>query len=132
MKRIVLIAIALAVICSENGYARTKDGGYYLHGIPDCRGFLEGYATAKFEGPDTVTASSDFHKYTRWVFGYISAYNEYVDNRRSDVLKDAKMTANDTRRWLGAWCRDNISRDLYDAVKALIFKIDDDFTALRK
>ena len=29
-------------------------------------------------------------------------------------------------------CRDNMSRDLYDAVKALMFKNDDDFIALRK
>ena len=55
MKRIVLIAIALAVICSENGYARNS-------AVPDCRGFLEAYATAKFEGPDTVNASPDFHE----------------------------------------------------------------------
>ena len=63
MKRIILIAIALTVICSENGYARDKDGIHRAHDSPTCREFLEQYATVKFKGSDNIWASYNFHQY---------------------------------------------------------------------
>ena len=51
MKRIILKAIALTVICSENGYARDKDGFYDSVDAPNYREFLEGYATKEVHRP---------------------------------------------------------------------------------
>jgi hypothetical protein len=132
MKRISLIAIALAVIFSGNGYARDKSGDYYLHAPPDCREFLEGYATAKFIGTNTSRASTDFHQHKTWIFGFVSAYNMYYENGKKEVLSTANMSANDTLRWLEAWCRDNMSKNLFNATQALLLRIDDDFIPLRK
>ena len=124
MKRIILIAIALTVIFSGNGYAYDKRDGNdaTLYDEPTCREFLEGYATAKFTDPAYVMASADFHQDKAWVYGYISAYNVWVDNLQSDRLKTLNMTFNDTLRWLGAWCRDNMSKGLNQGIQALFSK----------
>ena len=119
-KRIVLIAIALAVICSENGYARDKAVGHYFLDTPDCREFLEEYASVTFTDPDRVRASSAFHKHKHWIWGYISAYNMYVENGKKEVLSAANMPYNDTLKWLGAWCRDNMSKTVFLAIQALL------------
>ena len=124
MKRIVLIAIALTVICSENGYARDKTDAWSAVGSSDCREFLEGYATAEFIGPSAVRASHAFKRHVAWVNGYISAYNAFVQNGKTEVFEAAKMSRNDTTRWLGAWCRDNMSESLEAAILELLLKID--------
>ena len=124
MKRIILIAIALAVICSENGYARDKDGNMVARGKPSCREFHEGNATAKFKDPRTVDAVPAFLKYRAWISGYLTAYNQYVFNGKSSVLGAANMSDNDGIRWIGAWCRDNMSKDVFNAIQALTSKID--------
>nr|ADI23596.1 hypothetical protein [uncultured nuHF2 cluster bacterium HF0770_42C12] len=121
MKRITLIAIALTVICSGNGYAYDKRDGNFgtVYNVPTCRQFLKAYASVTFQGPKGFTASYDFLEYDNWVFGYISAFNVLVDNLQADRLKTLKMTSNDTRRWLGAWCRDNMSGNVQQGISVL-------------
>ena len=53
-----------------------------------------------------------------WINGYISEYNGWVDNGKSDIV--AGMGTNDTYRWLASWCRDNPSKGLFDAIQSLI------------
>jgi len=102
MKRIILIAVALNVISSENGYARDKTDGWNSVGSPDCGEFLEGYATAKFTDPCTVRASHAFIMHKAWIYGYTTAYNALVKNAKKGVFSITKMSRNDTIRWLGA------------------------------
>ena len=85
-----------------------------------------------FTDPDRVRASSAFHKHKQWTWGYISAYNMYVEIGKKEVLSAANIPYNDTLRWLGAWCRDNMSRNVNHAIRTLMRKIDDDFIPLRK
>ena len=50
--------------------------------------------------------------------GFISGYNQTTDNGTADIV--AGMSYNDTFRWAASWCRDTPSKDLADAVLALI------------
>ena len=132
MKRIILIAIALTVIFTDNGYAFDKKGSYEFHADTKCSEFLDAYSKTTFEGKSTFGGSHDYQMYTRWISGHISAYNMYINNGKSDVL--GNMTLNNVDKWLASWCRDNMIEQkfgdltskyfLSDAVKALIFELD--------
>jgi hypothetical protein len=126
MKRIFLIAIALTVICSENGYARNNIGFASSYGDGSCSEYLDAYSRTTLEGPSTFIAGSKFHQYAGWILGYISAFNNWVENGKQDVL--GNMTHNDTYKWLASWCRDRMSENcagsLSGAVEALILKLD--------
>ena len=101
MKRIILIAIALTVICSENGYAFDKDGNSVGHDTVECRDYLEEFATAKFTAPNLVRASNKFVKQRAWIYGYISAYNAWVKSDSADILEELMFNQNDVLRFLG-------------------------------
>ena len=132
MKRIILITIVLTVIFTDNGFAYDKMWAYEVHADTKCSEFLDAYSKTTFEGKSTFKGSHDYHMYTRWISGHISAYNMYINNGKSDVL--GNMTLNNVDKWLASWCRDNMTEQKYgdlmskhylsDAVKALIFELD--------
>ena len=79
-------------------------------------------ATAKFTDPDTVEASYAFLQHQAWIDGFLSAVNMTVKNGKADVV--GTMSGNDLLRWIGAWCRDNMSENVQAAILHLLLKID--------
>ena len=122
MKRNILIAIVLTVTFADNGYAYDKKGSYEIHADTKCSEFLGAYSKTTFEGKSTFRGSHDYHMYTRWISGHISAHNMYINNGRSDVLDN--MTLNNVDKWLASWCRDNMTKQKYGSLMSKYFLSD--------
>jgi hypothetical protein len=117
MKRIILIAIALAVIGSENGYAGDKME-FDIIGLYTCSEYLEGYSRTTLHG-DTGYSGPE-NPYNSWIAGYLSGFNIYVRNANGKRSILGNMTINEAYKWVASWCRDNPSRELVFGVGALI------------
>jgi hypothetical protein len=122
MKRIILIAIALTVICSGNGYAFDKTGLIIYYGSHKCNAYLDAYSRTTFVGTNSYGGPRDFAEMSGWIDGYMTAINSTIDNGKSTILANqngAEMSLNDAYKWLASWCRDNPSKGLSSGIFAL-------------
>ena len=122
MTRLGVLIFALAMVFSSaDGWAMDKDGRFTIHDPKSCGYYLDAYSrTTLIDG--SWKGPHEFWKISGWINGWLSAYNEFNANGKSDIL--GGMTLNDAMRWMAAWCRDNPSKDIHDALDALIRKLE--------
>lgn len=95
-------------LCRE-GMAADKEGTFIIlyPGGRECINFLDDYA------------KSEAALGIGWIFGYLTAINKTrygKDNYFSDLEWE------DIPAWIASWCRDNPTKDLYDATNALALR----------
>jgi len=122
MARFSVLIFALALLLSSaDGWAKGKNGSYNLYGNESCGYYLDAYSRSTLTGRGTQNGPHDAWSVFGWIAGYLSAYNELTNNGKKSIL--GSMTSNDARRWIAAWCRDSPSKKVWDAVDALIGKL---------
>ena len=113
-----LMLIVLSIVGTAE--SRDKDGGYSIRGPTTCGEYLDAYSKSTLTGDSTYKGQYEFWNATGFINGYISSYNAYTSNGKTDVL--AGMSNNDTYRWIASWCRDNPSKYVDHGVRVLIRK----------
>jgi hypothetical protein len=111
MKRILMVMLVIGALVWGKGA-----GAFVTHDLPVCSEFLDAYGKTtlmeggKYSGPHEVWGVFG------WVNGYLTAWDRSVGD--GDALDG--MLSNDVHRWVASWCRDNLSKDIDDALQALI------------
>lgn len=85
-----------------------------------CGTYLDAYSKTNLIGKNKLTGPHEIFDATGWINGYVSAYNELLDNSDKDVF--GAIEVNQRYRWIASWCRDNMSSSLKDGLVALIKK----------
>ena len=118
----VLIFALVVVFSSAEGWAKDKNGGYAAHGNLSCGYYLDVYSKTTLKGDGYLEGPREAWGVFGWINGYLTAYNRFNNNGKKSIL--GSMSMNDARRWIAAWCRDNPSKDIDDAVSALTDKLE--------
>ena len=122
MARFSVLIFALALLLSSaDGWAIDKKGGFSTHDNRSCGYYLDAYSKATLIGDRNHNRRFRSLASFGWIDGYLSAYNELTNNGKKSIL--GGMTINDAERWMAAWCRDNPSKDVWNAVSTLTIKL---------
>ena len=119
---VLIFALALAsAVSSADGWAHDKYLGFTTYANETCGYYLDAYSRTTLRG-NTYSGPAEAWLVIGWIGGYLTAYNEFNANGKKSIL--GGMSQNDARRWIAAWCRDNPSKDVLDAVSALTGKLE--------
>ena len=117
-RRIILAALVVGLLFSGEALGANKSGVFDHYGEITCGEYLGAYASTTLTGERDFSGDHKFFKAAGWINGYLTAYNQLKKNMIRNVL--VQMSVNDARRWMGAWCRDNPSSNLLNAIDRLI------------
>ncbi len=117
---VLIVALAL-VLSSANGWARDKNGDFMTYDYVSCGEYVDAYSKSTLKGNRNFQGPYETGTVFGGIYGYLSAYNRFSNNGKSSIL--GSMSKNDARRWMAAWCRDNPSKDVDNAVNALTRKL---------
>lgn len=105
----IIIATLIALSFVGTAQAKDKEGTFGHYGIPTCGEYLDAYSKSTLSSSASAFVGQyEMWNITGWINGYLTAYNQFVNNGKADILDS--MTMNDTRRWIASWCRDNPSK----------------------
>ena len=88
------------LLASADGWARDKYGGFTGISHETCGYYLDVYSRTKLVGAGGFDGPYEAWKVVSWINGWLSAYNEFRDNGKKNIL--GGMTVNDARRWVAA------------------------------
>lgn len=117
-----IIAMLLAPTISGSAHAYKKGEGstgkeFYAPMTITCEYFIDTHSRTELTGERDMSGPSDAHLLMGYISGYITAYNQFTDNNKTNIL--GSMTLNDTFRWLASWCRDNPSKTFFGGFDGL-------------
>jgi len=119
---VLIFAFAFALLLSSaDGWAKDKNGRF-TEFSRSCGYYLDAYSRSTLIGDRGQKGPNEAYWVAGWIGGYLSAYNQFRDNGKQNIL--GGMTANDVRRWIAAWCRDNPSKKVMHAVFVLTDKLE--------
>ena len=104
------LLLALAVIMF--GIAETKDSRAWTVIAPiSCEFYLDAYSKTTMKGVGNVVAPHEMWKAMGFINGIISGINLA---KGLDLGRD--IPNNQKYKWIASWCRDNVRKELHDAV----------------
>ena len=121
MKRIILVALVTVLVSGPAWGVKNNSYSSYFPGSEKCTKFLSDYARAE----TTATRDGNAVNYSYpaaaaleigWILGFISGTNREKEGRENFFLYGWVENIG----WIASWCRDNPSKDLLDAVEALM------------
>ena len=113
-----LMMLLVGSLFSGEAVGANKEGGFAVYGSHTCGEYSDAYANATLTGKNGFKGRHNWWQIDGWIDGYLTAYNQLKKNMIRDVI--VEMSANDSRRWMASWCRDNPSDMFLNAIDRLI------------
>jgi hypothetical protein len=107
-----IIPIIVALLVSGPAWGKS----YTTYANVSCGKYLGAYSSMKLTGDMGLVGSPKSVEFAGYISGYITAYNQFGDNEKGNVL--GPMSMNDAHRWIASWCRDYPQFKLLDALNA--------------
>ena len=110
MKNLNFICVVFSLMCVSTTSIAFDSSNRHMKYGPTCGTYVTWYQESNFVG------------IKGYVAGYLTAYNNFVDNGVSNILTDQR-SFDDVVLWVNSWCRNNPLEDFAGGMKALIIEL---------
>lgn len=119
--RLIILVVMLTFGLAGEAAAGDAKVGAVVRGELSCSEYLDAYSKTELKGENKTIGYYEWGTASGWINGFITGYNVYSGSNKDDIVDGMSIT--DTYRWLASWCRDYPSKNLPDAVHALIRRV---------